>query len=94
MLASQITAVHLAAIECLNHASWEVDSVENRTSYLKAASKLSRTFAELTKVLDHHRGKGKSEQQITVVHINDGAQAIIGNVGRGMSGKNGEPHAP
>lgn len=33
MLASQLTAVHLASIECLNRASWVTDNIENRLAY-------------------------------------------------------------
>jgi len=82
MLASQLTAVHLASVECMSHASCAIDNLENRIAYLNTASKLSRTFAELTKALHHHRGKGNSQQTINVIHqhihIDDGGQAIVG----------------
>lgn len=88
VLASQIPAVYFASVECLNKASWIDGSIENRMTYLNAAGKLSRTLADLTKAFDHHRGKSVSEQKITVqhIHINNGAQAVIGNVNRPTEG--------
>ena len=92
ILASQIPAVYFASMECLNKASWADCTIENRVSYLNTASKLSRTLSELTKAFDHHRGKSVSEQKITVqhIHINNGAQAVIGNVNSPTEGGAGQ----
>jgi len=54
------------------------------------AEKLTRSYCLLSEVYSKQRGQGNSQQTITVVHINDGAQAVIGNVtsqGRGGSKK-------
>lgn len=60
--------------------------LDRRNEELANISKLSRAFAAVVDAHNHYRGKGNSQQTITVVHINDGGQAIVGSVapqGRG-----------
>ena len=60
-------------------------SLESRGVNLNSATKLSRSYAALLDSLIRYRGKGVSEQKVTVqhVHVSDGGQAIVGNVERG-----------
>jgi hypothetical protein len=79
-MAVQMTMLHFAALECLYEASRPEVRHERKNDHLKQAAKISKAYASMADALNRHRGKGKSEQQITVIHINDGAQAVIGNV--------------
>ena len=49
---------------------------------LNQANKLTRSYASLVESLNRYRGKGVSEQKVTVQHVNvaEGGQAIVGNV--------------
>jgi len=82
MFAVQIAALHFAAMEYYSDASKPELGFASRNEYLKNASKLSRTFSDLQEALDHHRGKGNSQQTINViyqhVHVTDGGQAVVG----------------
>ncbi len=60
-------------------------SVKVQQKSLGYANKLVRSYTALVESLERGRGKGGNEQRITVqhIHINDQAQAIVGDVGRG-----------
>ncbi len=50
---------------------------------LKDSTKLTRTFIAQMEALDKHRGKGQQKMTVEHVHVNEGGQAIIGDVKRG-----------
>jgi hypothetical protein len=79
MIAAQMLACHDAAMSCFRHALAANRSPVISRDYLNQAGKLSRAFAMLLDVLNHHRGKG---QKITVehVHVHSGGQAVVGVV--------------
>lgn len=83
MMATQMVAIHNAAMECLRRAQLENQSFEGRDQNLKHATKLLATYARHVEALDKHRGRG--QQKITVEHVtvNAGGQAIVGNVEAG-----------
>ncbi len=91
MLAAQMAAVHNATMTFarrLNH----VDNIPQQDSAERAFNKLARTFAAQVEALKRYRTGG--EQKVTVEHVtvNEGGQAIVGNVthgGRGASKKQG-----
>ena len=85
MLIAQAIATHSAAMECFRKAAHPSCSAELQQKSLGFANKLVRTYAVLLESLDRGRGKGGHEQRITVqhIHINDKAQAIVGDVARG-----------
>ncbi len=84
MLVAQMIAMHNASMECLRRAMISEQSFEGRGQNLNSANKLSRSYAALLDSLSRYRGKGVSEQRVTVqhVHVSDGGQAIVGNVGK------------
>jgi hypothetical protein len=99
MLAAQMVATHNAAMECYRRAMIPEQPRETWQMRLNQANKLVRSFAALTEALNRHRGKGVSEQKVTVehVHIYDGGQAIVGAVSQGGRGqgarkKQRQPH--
>ncbi|NCP62044.1 MAG: hypothetical protein GW748_01860 [Alphaproteobacteria bacterium] len=85
MLITQLVATHNAAMECFKRAANPNYSFEEQQKSLGGANKLVRSYAALVESIERGRGKGGNEQKITVqhIHINDKAQAIVGDVGRG-----------
>ncbi len=85
MLAAQMAAVHNATMTFarrLNH----VDNIPQQDSAERAFNKLARTFASQVEALKRYRTGG--EQKVTVEHVtvNEGGQAIVGNVSHGGRG--------
>jgi hypothetical protein len=78
MLAAQLLASHNAAMECYRRAMIPEQPLEGYRENLAQANKLSRTYALLLDALNRHRGKG--QQKVTVEHVHEGGQAIVGNV--------------
>jgi hypothetical protein len=79
MLAAQMAAVHNATMTFarrLNH----VENIQQQDSAERAFNKLARTFAAQIEALKRYRSTG--EQKVTVEHVtvNEGGQAIVGNV--------------
>ena len=90
MMSAQLIAAHNAAMECYRRAMIGEQTFEGRRENLNQANKLSRTWATMLDALNKHRGKG--QQKVTVEHVtvNEGGQAIVGNVtakGRGHGDK-------
>jgi len=58
------------------------DTIQQRDSAERALNKLARTFAAQLEALKRYRTGG--EQRVTVEHVtvNDGGQAIVGNIAR------------
>jgi hypothetical protein len=93
MLASQMATTHALAMEVLGRAR-RVQDLEQFDSAANAAAKLLRTFAVQAEVLANMRRGGK--QEMRVVHMHAGAQAIIGDInprGRGSKKNGHQPHA-
>lgn len=82
MLIGQMLASHNAAMECFRRAMIQEQTIEARGMNLNYASKLTRSYTALLDSLQKYRGKGISEQKVTVqhVHVSEGGQAIVGNV--------------
>jgi hypothetical protein len=104
MLAAQMVATHLAAMECLRRARLAGQTFEGCDMNLRHAAKLSRTYTMQVETLKRYRSKG--EQRVVVQHqhvnvtadqaavqVNGGANSAPG--GRGAASKPEEqPHAP
>ena len=88
LLATQIISVHNLCMEQLSRAanSTQVEVIE---VYANSAAKLSRTFIAQLEALDRHRGRGGQTGSVGHVHVNNGGQAIVGNleVGGGSGNK-------
>jgi len=91
MLAAQMAAVHNATMTFarrLNH----VDNIPQQDSAERAFNKLARTFASQVEALKRYRSAGKQTVRVEHVTVNEGGQAIVGNVahgGRGLPEKMG-----
>jgi len=83
MLAVQMVSVHHAAMECLRRASLEDQTKEAREANLNQAGKLTGLFTRQMEALDKHRGKGQQKVTVEHVHVESGAQAVVGSVHTG-----------
>ena len=81
MLAAQMAAVHAATMTQARRLA-HVETIPQQDSAERALSKLARTFATQMETLKRYRTGG--EQKVTVHHVtvNEGGQAIVGNVER------------
>jgi hypothetical protein len=84
MLAAQAMAAHHASMECSRRAMVPDQPFEAAQGLRKAAANASRTFIELLSALDRKRGKGQVVRVERVV-VNEGGQAIVGNVHGGTT---------
>ena len=80
MLATQMVATHSAAMECLRRAMLDGQTFEGRDQNLKHAAKLLSVYARQMEALNKHRGKGQQKVTVEHVHVEAGAQAVVGNV--------------
>jgi hypothetical protein len=82
LLAAQMVGVHNLAMNAMYAAQREGQTVDGAERNANRAVKLTRTFAAQMEALKKYRAKG---QQIKVehVHVNQGGQAIVGNVTKG-----------
>ncbi len=91
MLAAQMAAIHMATMTFARRLA-TVETIDQQDSAERAFNKLARTFTAQVEALRRHRTGG--EQKVTVEHVtvNEGGQAIVGNVahgpGGGRAGKN------
>ncbi len=86
ILAAQMAAVHMATMTFarrLNH----VENIPQQDSAERAFNKLARTFTAQMEALKRYRTGG--EQKVTVQHVtvNEGGQAIVGNVSHPGGGR-------
>ena len=82
MLAAQMAAVHMATMTFARRLA-NVDNIPQQDSAERAFNKLTRTYAKQMEALKRYRTGG--EQKVTVQHVtvNDGGQAVVGNVSKG-----------
>ena len=82
MLAAQMAMTHLLAMKTAGrlHDPARVTQVMQQDSAINALTKLTRTFTMQMEALKRYRTGG--EQKVTVQHVNvnDGGQAIVGDV--------------
>jgi hypothetical protein len=85
MLAAQMAAVHDATMTFarrLNH----VENLPQQDSAERAFNKLARTFAAQVEALKRYRSAGEQTVRVEHVTVNEGGQAIVGNVSHGGRG--------
>jgi hypothetical protein len=85
MLAAQMAATHTATMTFTRQLA-HVETIEQQDSAERALNKLARTFAMQMETLKRYRTGG--EQKVTVQHVsvNEGGQAIVGNVNQAAGG--------
>jgi hypothetical protein len=82
MLAAQMAAIHNATITFSRRLA-HVDNIRQQDSAERTLNKLARTYVLQMQALQKYRSGGKQSVVVKHVHINDGGQAIVGNIDRG-----------
>jgi hypothetical protein len=86
MLATQMAAVHNAAMKAARQLRGS-ETIPQQDSNSNAFNKLTRTFAAQVEALKRYRSKGEQKVRVEHVTVNEGGQAIVGNVSRGDRGR-------
>jgi hypothetical protein len=79
-LAVQMACTHTAAMAILAKLDSGFGTERRIAAFGSAAARLMRAFATQVEVLRRLRNGGQQFVRVEHVHVNDGAQAIIGNV--------------
>lgn len=82
LLLTQMAAIHMATMRFAGNSNRE-RRVQVQEGYQRSLNKLARTYAAQMQTLKQYRSSGK--QQIVVKHVtvNEGGQAIVGDVNHG-----------
>lgn len=80
MLTTQMVGTHSAAMECLRRAMLPNQTFEGREQNLKHAAKLLSIFTGQIDALNKNRGKGQQKVTVEHIHVEAGANAVVGNV--------------
>jgi len=83
MLATQMTAVHNMTMEMSKRAMLDEQTLEGVEKNINFANKLMRTFSTQVEALNKYRTKGQQKITVQHVNVNDGGQAVIGDVNQG-----------
>jgi len=87
MLAAQMAATHIG-IAYFGHVSANANAPHLVETYERSMTRLSRTFVAQMQTLKHYRARGRQNITVRRVTVNEGGQAIVGNVrGGGKSRK-------
>ena len=82
MLVAQMAATHMATMSFASRLT-SATTIYEAEAAEKAFTKLARTFTTQMEALNRYRGKGQQKMTVEHVHVNDGGQAIIGDVNKG-----------
>lgn len=82
MIGAQMAAVHLATMRYAALVAVETNLAKLEV-FERGMNRLSRTFATLVETLKRYRSKGEQRVIVERVTVNQGGQAIVGNVEHG-----------
>ena len=80
MLAVQMVTVHNMSLDMSRRAMLKEQTIEGVEYNINRATKLMRTFTAQMEALKRLRMGGKQTIQVQHVHVNEGGQAIVGDV--------------
>ena len=86
MLISQMIGVHNTAMDLLQKSQAAYLNPEQRARYAGLSTKMTRTYALQMEALKKYRTGGQQTMKVEHVHVNQGGQAVIGNVSKGGGG--------
>lgn len=86
MLATQMAVVHQATLKVARTLRG-VETIPQQDSASNSFNKLARTFAAQVEALKRYRSKGEQKVVVEHVTVNDGGQAIVGQVGGRSAGE-------
>ena len=79
-LAVQMSCTHAAAMAILGKLDSGLGTEQRIVAFATAAARLMKTFAMQVEVFRRLRNGGQQFVRVEHVHVNDGGQAVIGNV--------------
>jgi hypothetical protein len=79
MLAAQMAAIHEAIMTFTKRLA-HVETIPQQDSAERALNKLARTFSIQMEALQRYRTGGEQKVMVQQVSVNEGGQAIVGNV--------------
>ena len=85
MLALQMAAIHNATMTFARRLA-HVENLPQQDSAERALNKLARTYAMQLQALQKYRSGGKQKVVVKHVHVNEGGQAVVGNIETGGRG--------
>lgn len=85
MLGAQMAAIHNATMTMSRRLAL-VDNIAQQDSATRALNNLARTFAMQIEALKRYRSNGQQKVVVEHVTVNEGGQAIVGNVSKGGHG--------
>lgn len=85
MIAGQAVALHHASIECLRRAMLVGQNPEVASKLRKDGANLARAMTDMLAALDRKRGKGQQHIRVERVVVQEGGQAVVGNVQTGRT---------
>ena len=85
LLAAQMAAVHAATMTFAFRLGL-TETIPRQDSAERAFNKLARTFAAQVEALKRYRSRGDQTVRVEHVTVNEGGQAIVGNVTHGGRG--------
>lgn len=80
LLATQMIHTHNLSLEMMSRAKSTEQSIDDIDRNVKMATKLTRMFTQQLDVLQKLRGKGQQKITVEHVNVNEGGQAIVGDV--------------
>jgi len=83
MLINQMVSTHVLVMEMSKRILLPDQSVEGVNFNINRTTKLQRTFVTQMEALQKYRNKGRQTIQVQHVNVNDGGQAVVGNIDRG-----------
>jgi hypothetical protein len=79
MLVAQMVSVHVSAMRCAHHLSCAEDLVQQESAG-RALGRLARTFPAQIEALNRYRNNGAPAVTVQNVSVQEGGNAIVGNV--------------
>ena len=92
MLAAQMAATHNAVMTFARRLA-HVENINQQDSAERAFNKLARTYVAQVEALKRYRSAGDQTVRVEHVTVNEGGQAIVGNVTTGGRGSPQKPEA-
>lgn len=80
MLAAQMVALHVAAMDCFRRAAIPDQTFDGRDLNLKFGVKLGAAYARHAETLSKLKRNGQQTVNVGHVNVHDGGQAIVGGV--------------
>ena len=84
LLATQMAAVHMMAMEMSRRAIYPEQTTDGVDKNINRVTKLMRTYTAQVEALNKYRTKGRQKITVQHVNVNDGGQAVIGDVKQGV----------